>query len=448
VRRPAGDEPGGRELTLSTPLEREAPHCLYLATARPAVPTPPLRADARTEVVIIGAGYTGLSTALHLAELGTAVTLLEAHEPGWGAAGRNGGQVNAGLKHEPDEVEKHLGPTFGPRLVALAGDAPDLLFRLIARLGIECEAKREGTLRAARGPRHAAALQDSVAQWRRRGAELVAWDAQQVAAATGTRRYAAASFDARGGSVNPLGLARGMAAAAMAAGAVIHADTRALRLERAGSGWRVDTAGGAVLAEKAVLATDGYSDELWPGLRTSIVPLYSSIIATEPLPAALAGSILPRGGVVYESGEITTYYRLDHDGRLLMGGRGVQRRATQRADYDHLVRFARRLWPALAAVSWTHWWNGQFALTPDAYPRLHMPERNLLIALGYSGRGVALATAVGAQLAAACSGADAATLALPATPVPRVPLHRFWRLGVAARVAYGTLLDGLASRGS
>jgi glycine/D-amino acid oxidase-like deaminating enzyme len=432
--------------TLSTPLEHDAPQCLYPATARPPVPTPPLRGHTRAEVAIVGAGYTGLSTALHLAERGTAVTLLEAHEPGWGAAGRNGGQVNAGLKHEPDEVERHLGVVYGPRLVRLAGDAPAYLFGLIDRLGIDCEARREGTIRAARWPRHAAALQAAVEQWRRRGAILESWDATQIAAATGTRRYAAASFDTRGGSVNPLSLARGLASAAIRAGAVIHGDSRALRLERAGTGWRIDTAAGAVHAEKVVLATDGYSDELWPGLRTSIVPLYSSIIASEPLPAALAASILAGGGVVYESGEITTYYRIDRDGRLLMGGRGVQRRATQRADYEHLVRFALKLWPALATVSWTHWWNGQFALTPDFYPRLHAPERNLLIALGYSGRGVALATAIGAQLAIACSGADATTLALPATHVPQVPFHRLWRVAVTARVAYGTLLDAIGGR--
>jgi glycine/D-amino acid oxidase-like deaminating enzyme len=237
-----------------------------------------------------------------------------------------------------------------------------------------------------------------------------------------------------------------MAAAAISAGARIHGDSRALRLEPTANGWRVDTAGGAVHAERVVLATDGYSDELWPGLRTSIVPLYSSIIASEPLPAALAASILPGGGVVYESGEITTYYRLDRHGRLLMGGRGVQHRATRRAEYEHLVRTALGLWPALAKVAWTHWWNGQFALTPDFYPRLHLPERNLLIALGYSGRGVALATALGAQLAEACSGTDPEALALPATGVPRVPFHRFWRIGVAARVAYGTLIDSLGRR--
>ena len=108
--------PARPEVT-STPLERDEPHCLYVETARPAVLAPPLRTDARTEVAVVGGGYTGLSTALHLAERGVAVTLLEAHEPGWGAAGRNGGQVNAGLKHEPDKVELDLGDVYGPRLV-------------------------------------------------------------------------------------------------------------------------------------------------------------------------------------------------------------------------------------------------------------------------------------------------------------------------------------------
>jgi glycine/D-amino acid oxidase-like deaminating enzyme len=428
---------------LSTPLERDAPRCLYAGTARPAVPTPPLRSDARTEIAVVGAGYTGLSAALHLAERGAAVTLLEAHEPGWGAAGRNGGQVNAGLKHEPDEVERHLGKIYGPRLVQLAGEAPAFLFRLIARLNIECEARCEGTIRAAHHPRHAADLRASVDQWRRRGAIVEQWDAERIAAATGTHRYLAASFDPRGGSVNPLGLARGLAAAAITAGATIHGESRAQRLERTGSGWRIVTTGGVLHAEKVVLTTDGYSDDLWPGLRTSIVPVYSSIIASEPLPAALRASILPSGGVVYESGEVTTYYRLDRDGRLLMGGRGAQRRLTERADYEHLRRYALRLWPSLTGIQWTHWWNGQFALTPDFYPRLHAPARNLLIGLGYSGRGVALGAAVGAQLAAAAAGADLETLALPATPVPHIPLHALWRVGVTARVAYARLLDVL-----
>jgi len=426
-----------------TALTNDAPHCLYTATARPPVPTPALAGETRAQVAVVGAGYTGLSTALHLAERGIGVTVLEAHEPGWGAAGRNGGQVNAGLKHEPDAVERHLGPVYGPRLVQLAGEAPEFLFRLVARLGIDCEASRGGTLRAAYRMRHTAALQDSVAQWQRRGVALELWDARRVAAATGTARYVGACFDPRGGAVNPLSYARGLAAAALAAGARIHGASRALKLERDGAGWCVITAAGRVRADKVVLATDGYSDDLWPGLRTSIVPVYSSIIATAPLPPALAGGVQPGGAVLYEAGDITVYYRKDRDQRLLMGGRGRQRRAIGRTDYAHLVGYAVRLWPALASVDWTHWWNGQFALTPDFYPRLHAPAPGLLIALGYSGRGVALATALGAQLAAAAAGAALDTLALPVTGIPRIPFHGMWRVGVAGRLAYGRLLDRL-----
>ncbi len=424
-------------------LEQGLPGCLYVDTASPPVPTPPLAGALRAEVAVVGGGYTGLSAALHLAERGRDVVLLETHVPGWGAAGRNGGQVNAGLKHEPDEVERAFGPVHGPRLVKLAGSAPDFLFSLIARHRIACEARRAGTLRAAYQPRHATALQTAADQWARRGAPVDYWDAARVSAATGTDRYVAATFDARGGAVNPLSLARGLASAALHAGATIHGGTRALGLERDGAGWRIAAAAGSVRADRVVLATDGYSDDLWPGLRTSIVPLYSSIIATAPLPAALDATLLPGGSVLYEAGNVTVYYRRDAHGRLLMGGRGRQRSEAAREDYQHLVRYAQRLWPALATVRWTHWWNGQFALTPDFYPRLHAPAPNLYIGLGYSGRGVAMGAALGAELAAAAAGEPLETLSLPVTPVRQLRFHRFWRVGVAAGIALGRIRDRL-----
>jgi glycine/D-amino acid oxidase-like deaminating enzyme len=429
----------------STSPESDASGCLYSSTATPSVPAPVLRAEVRTEVAVVGAGYTGLSTALHLAERGVATVLLEAHEPGWGAAGRNGGQVNAGLKHEPDEVERDLGAVHGPRLVRLAGEAPAYLFKLIDRLQIDCEVRREGTVRAAYRPRDLAVLQDSVAQWGSRGVQLDLWNESRVAAATGTHRYLAATFDSRGGSVNPLSLARGLAAAAIAAGTVIFGHSRACRLERAQSGWCVITTAGRVRADKLVLATDGYTDDLWPGLRSSIVPIYSTITASAPLPAPIAASVLPAGGVVYESGDLTIYYRRDQANRLLMGGRGRQRPMNGRADARHLVRYAERLWPALAGVEWTHRWNGQFALTPDFYPRFHAPAHNVYIALGYSGRGVALATAVGAELAAAATGSPVEALALPVTDIVRIPFHSLWKIGVGARVAYSRLRNRLGA---
>ncbi len=428
---------------MPTALELDAPRCLYPLTAVPPAPAPELSDDARAEILIVGGGYTGLSTALHLAERGRSVALLEAREPGFGAAGRNGGQVNAGLKYEPDPAERALGPVFGPRLVALSLHAPEFLFTLIERLSIECEASRTGTLRVGYAPAHIDALRASVDQWRRRGVPLELWDANRVAAATGSTRYLGAAFNPSGGSLNPLGLARGLARAALRAGAKIYASSPVLALERDGDGWRARTPRAALRAGRVLIATDGYSDDLWPDLRRSAVPIYSAIIATAPLPGELAASILPDRPVVYESGHITAYYRRDAAGRLLMGGRGLQRNATNREDYRHLVSYAQKLWPALARIEWTHWWNGQFAVTPDFYPRFHHPQPGLYILLGYSGRGLALSSAMGAELATVLAGAPIDSFPLPVSPVRRMPLHRFWRLGVNARVAYGRLLDNL-----
>lgn len=426
-----------------TPLREAAPHCLYAETAHPGIEAPPLKAAVRVQDLVIGGGYTGLSTALHLAERGRAVALLEKYEPGFGAAGRNGGQINAGLKYEPDTAERMLGPLFGPRLTQKALHAPRQLFELIERLGIECEARRCGTLRAAYSPSHVQGLRSAAEQWRRRDVPVELLSAAQMEEATGTRRYAAGMLDPNGGSLNPLSFARGLAQAAHHAGAQIYGSTPVRALQRDGSSWRARTATADVVADQVVIATDGYTDELWPGLRQSVVPIYSAIIATRPLGAQAEEAVLPGKQVVYESGHITIYYRRDAFGRLLMGGRGLQRMANDRSDYRHLVRYAQALWPLLGQVEWTHWWNGQFAVTPDFLPRFHHPERGLYILLGYSGRGLALGPVMGAELAAVVAGAPLESFPLPAVPIRPMRFHRFWRLGVQLKIWQGRLLDRL-----
>jgi glycine/D-amino acid oxidase-like deaminating enzyme len=407
---------------------------------------PQLTADTQAEVLVVGGGYTGLSTALHLAEQNHSVVMLEAREIGFGAAGRNGGQVNGGLKYDPDLVERHLGPVYGARLVNIALRAPDFAFGLIERLGINCEASRGGTLRAAYAPAHVSALHRSAEQWNRRGVTLECWTREQMAGATGTSRYLAGTFDARGGSVNPLSLARGLAVAARRAGVRLYESSAVLALERENGIWRAETALAVVRAEKIVIATDGYTNDLLPGLRQSVVPVFSSIIASAPLPADLAASVLPGQHVVYESGNTTMYYRRDASGRLLIGGRGPQRNALNKVDYRHLVSSAQKLWPTLAEVEWTHWWNGQFALTTDFCPHFHMPGPGIFVLLGYSGRGLALALALGSELASVVAGAPPDTFILPASTINAMWFHRFWRTGVNARVAWGRLLDRLAER--
>jgi len=370
------------------------------------------------------------------------VLLLEAEEPGFGASGRNGGQVNPGLKRDPDEVERDFGVERGRRMNEFAGGAPAFVFQLIERLKLDCEARRNGTLRAAVWPRHLTAVRRTALQWSRRGAPVEFLERAAVAQATGCERYGGAMFDRRGGDLQPLSFARGLARAAIAAGARLHGATRVEALSRAGAGWRARTARGVVDAPRVVLATNGYTDALWPGLRRSIVPLFGAIAASAPILEPVARTILPGRSVLYESGAITVYYRLDAARRLLIGGRGPMREIGGCAEVAHLTAYARRLWPALGDLEWTHGWGGRLAMTLDHYPHLHEPAPGVLACLGYNGRGVALATALGAQLARRTLE-PTADIEMPVTTLKTIALQPLWPLAVRAAVLRGRLSDRL-----
>jgi glycine/D-amino acid oxidase-like deaminating enzyme len=205
------------------------PRSLYADTALPGPETPPLEGEAKADVTIVGAGFTGLSAALHLAERGVSVRVLESNEVGWGASGRNGGQVNPGLKFDPDVIEHDFGAEMGRRMIAFSGGAPGRVFDLIERHQIQCEAHRGGTIRAAKNARNAALVRASAEKWAERVGDTVLLDRAGMREATGTGRYVCGMLDRRGGNVNPLGYARGLARAAQQAGAKIHAGSPAVR---------------------------------------------------------------------------------------------------------------------------------------------------------------------------------------------------------------------------
>ncbi len=404
--------------------------------------TPALDVDVRADVVVVGGGFTGLSTALHLAEAGARVVLLEAEEPGWGASGRNGGQVNAGLKHDPDVIERDFGTDLGRRMIALSGGAPEFVFALIRRHDIACEARQNGTLRAAIRAKHAALINMSIEQLSRRGAPVELLEGAALERATGTGRYVAAMWDRRGGDLNPLSFARGLAQAAVRAGAAVHGGTRALGLVRQGDAWNVRTAAGTVTAAHVVLATNGYTDDLWPALRRSIVPVFGAIAATAVLPPDIARTIMPSRAVLYESSAITVYYRVDASGRLLMGGRGPMREIDSSSAIPHLLAYARRLWPALGDTAWTHAWGGRLAMTQDQYPHIHEPAHGVIACLGYNGRGVAMATILGAQIATRILD-PASEFDMPVTTMKTIAMHSLWPLAVRAVIARGRMSDFL-----
>ncbi len=419
------------------------PPSLYADTARPAVATPAIDGDAHVDCAIIGGGFTGLSTALHLALQRVDCLVLEAHEPGWGASGRNGGQVNPGLKHDPAAVERDFGPGLGRRMVAFAGNAPNVVFELIRRQQILCEARQSGTIRAAFDRRHEREIRASFAECRDRGMPVELLEGTALAEATGTERYQAAMLDRRGGHVDPLGYARGLAEAAINAGARIHGGTPAMTIQRAGRRWRIATPSGAVSADKVVLATNAYTDDLWPGLRRSVVPVYSAIVASQPIADGHVRRIMPGRSSLYEIAGITTYYRLDESNRLLMGGRGRQADIAGADALGHLKRYAVTLFPELAGIGWTHGWSGQLAITVDHYPHIHEPARGVIACLGYNGRGVAMASAMGSEIARRVVGGSQAEIDMPITTLREIPFHGLWRMGVALRILYGRIRDRL-----
>ncbi len=399
------------------------PPSLWAVTAPDAPETPPLDGERRADVAIVGGGFTGLSAALHAAEAGASAMVLEAAEPGWGASGRNNGQVVPALKHDPREIEATFGSERAQRLIDAVGNGPGLVFGLIARFAMECEPQHAGVITTAHSARAFRKLLARNDAWAKRGVELEPLDRPAVAAATGSNRYFGGSLDTRGGGLNPLAYARGLARAALSVGAAVHGCSAVTRLAPSASGWRVETAKGAVTAEAVILATNAHTGDLWPGLRQSIVPARTPQVVSRPLSENLRRTILPGRQLMSDTRKLLVGCRIHADGRLHLGGAWATSGADAPRLYEPLRRHAAWLFPRLGEIEWEFAWSGCVAVTPDFYPHLHELAPGLLAGLGYSGRGIAMATLVGRMLADRACGTPLDELPLPASPVNRIVGH-------------------------
>ncbi len=417
---------------------------LWAATAAPAPAAPPLEESRRADVAIVGAGYTGLSAALHLAEGGASVAVLDAGEPGGAASGLNGGQVNPGLKQDPEEILAIYGRDAGERVIAFAGGTADVVFSLVEKHGIACDATRVGWIQPAHSKEALEIVKRRVEQWQRRGAPLEVLDRSATAELLGTDGYHGAGLDRRAGGIQPLSYARGLARAALASGAAVYGGTRAVSIDRRNGGFRIVTGRGpSIEATRVLLATNGYTDALWPKLRETLIAANSFQIATTPLPEELGRSVLPRGHVASDTRRLLRYFRRDATGRFLMGGRGPFAEPEGPSDFTHLVRAVEDLYPALHGVEYEFHWSGRVALTRDYLPHLHEPAPGLLAFVGCNGRGVGLGTAMGMAIGKHLLAPSSAPLPFPITSLRPIPFHGLQRLYVAAVIAYYRLLDSL-----
>lgn len=400
--------------------------------------------DLRAQVTIIGGGYTGLSAALHLGEAGRDAVVLEAARIGERASGLNGGQVIPGVKYDPDTLEAMYGAELGPRVVETVARGPDLVFELIRKYEIACDAQRTGWIQPATSESALRILQARVEQWRRRGAAVATLSAQETARLTGSARYCGGWIDRRGGTVQPLSYVRGLAFAAQGVGSRVFHQSPAVKLTRSGGEWRVDTPRGSVTSPVVILATDAYSDKLVDVVRRTVVTIPSFQVATAPLPPDLLKSILPERQSASDTWHLLRYFRLDAAGRLLMGSRGVFGNAPVTVQARHHYRAVREIYPQLEGIRYDYHWGGLVAVTRDSLPRLQEIGPGLLAGFGYNGRGVAMATTLGRLLALWAGGKPSAELGFPVTPPDPVPLHAFSQLGARVAVQYLRSLDGLA----
>lgn len=422
--------------------DRKDPPAIYARRAA-ADPGAPLVGDASFDVAVIGGGYTGLSAALHLAEAGSRVGVLEARTIGWGASGRAFGQLVPYLKHDHAGVLAHYGRERGQRLVDAIAAGPQFVFELIGRHRIACDAVQTGLLFGGHSPAGQRSLAQRADYWQRRGAGVEILDARAAAKAIGSSAcyYYGALLDRRGGHINPLAYARGLAHAAMRAGVSLHNSSPATWLAREGRRWSVATPTGTVSADAVVIATNAYTGGLWPGLRQSFIAMRGHGLVSRPLSDNVAGSILPGGQPLTDTRHLFSGMRMLPGGHLHVSLDGPflgPERAPFLRQADARVA---RLLPHLGRIEWQESWSGWIAVTRDQYPRIHELAPGLFAGLGYSGRGIVAATMIGRDIARRLQGAADSDLVFPLTPLAPMLGHRLAAVPLRALIAGYRLLD-------
>lgn len=382
---------------------------------------PALNGRYEADVIIIGGGFTGLSSALFLAEHGKKAAVVEARHVGFGASGRNGGQVIPGLKHDPEELLAMFGQEQGQHMVDMVGNAAGLVFDLIRKHNIECAPVVAGWIQAAHSELATAAVHKRARQWQAQGVDVEILDRKRVTELSGTSRYFGGWRDPRAGALQPLDYARGLARAATSLGAEIFENSPVTQLAKQNGVWIAKTETGQIMARDVLIATNAYTGNLVPGLAQSILPVQSMLIATEPLSEKQRSQIMPGGIVLSETRKIAFYMRQSDDGRFLIGGRGAVGMEEKSALMQALKAGMIRLFPQLEGIGINYHWSGHVALTMDGMPHLHNPEPGLHVMLGYNGRGIAMATSFGRMYAEHIG--EGRPMIYPATNIPRLAWH-------------------------
>ncbi|MFC5391808.1 NAD(P)/FAD-dependent oxidoreductase [Bosea vestrisii] len=417
---------------MTAPSSVTWPPSLWAATAQPGPVLGTLEGAIESDVVVIGAGFTGLSTAIHLRESGVGVTIVEAAEPGWGASGRNNGQVIPTLAgHDPSAMTARHGEA-GERFNAVLRDAAQYLFDLVRKYEIPAEAEQAGWVQPVHSPGRFKLAEKRVREWSAIGAPVELLDRAATAEMLGSDAWFGGFWNRTGGHINPLALTRGLAEVALKLGATIHARSPAVSMTHQNGRWLVTTAKGSVTARALVLATNAYTGEFEPGLAPEIanevIPVLSWQMATQPVSDNIAKTVIPGRQAMSDTHRELYFARWDARNRLVTGGAAILPGAGGANLRPTVAARLKRLWPQLGDVEFDYVWSGYVGMTPDnllqpqvpGYPRIHQLGPNGFGWVGCNGRAVALSISLGRELAKAIQGTALETLGLPlSTPKPQ-----------------------------
>lgn len=411
------------------------PDSYYAASASPSPKRPALSGAHETDVCVIGAGYTGISTALFLLEYGFRVTVLEAARVGFGASGRNGGQIVNSYSRDLDVIERQVDPEKARLLGDMAFEGGRIIRDRVQRYDIDCDLKNGGVF-AAVNARQLNHLEQQKELWERYGHEqLELLDARAIRGVVDTERYVGGMLDRSGGHIHPLNLVLGEAAAVEALGGVIHEQSPVIRVQQ-GAAPVVHTSQGQVSAQFVVVAGNAYLGDLLPVLSAKSMPCGTQVVATEPLPSDLAHSLLPQDYCVEDCNYLLDYYRLSADKRLIFGG-GVVYGARDPANIEHMLRpNLLRAFPQLQNVKIDYAWTGNFLLTLSRLPQMGRLGSNIFYSQGCSGHGVTYTHVAGKVLAEAIRGQAERFDAFAALPHYPFPGGRLFRVPFTAMGAW------------
>jgi glycine/D-amino acid oxidase-like deaminating enzyme len=402
---------------------------------------PPVPLPRRTDVAVVGGGYTGLSAARTLARLGATVVVIERHGAGWGASGRNGGFVLPGYKPDAETLVRRYGVGRARAMFDASLEALDFVERLIAEEAIDCGFARGGTVTLAGRPGH---LRDLALEQRSLrlhfGHETVLLGRDELRGEIDSACYHGGLLDPAAGALHPARYCAGLAAAALRGGAAIVEGVEVLGATRGSHGLTLATSAGPLEAGEVLVATNGYTGPAFRGLQRRVVPVGSYVVATAPLGEAVARELIPRARVMSDTWNLLHYFRLSDDARLVFGGRASFTPTTVERSSRILAAAIRRIFPAIAGVPLEFAWAGRVAFCRDRMPHAGRLD-GVHYALGYAGHGVALSTWLGARMGEALAGRGALP---PFTgDPPAIPLYggRPWFLPVVG--AYYRMKDWL-----